>query len=121
MSKWYKYFMKIKSIWLAVIVVVSCLFIQIRYNSSPFSSIFFGLLSNIGHAYIPQFLVPALFLITVSLLEKKWLIVLGVILMILSFGWFYFTIKWLLDFSLLSQIPFFLACIFTIWYVIAKR
>lgn len=108
---------QIKSIWFAIAVVLSCLFVHIRAYYGPFESILFALTTDVGRHYIPQFIIPAVFLIVVSFYRSKRLFIAGVLLVNASLAWLYFSLNWLLDFHTLSIVQFVMVSAFAIIYV----
>lgn len=119
--------MKIKPVWPALLVISSFLLIHAGYNH-PTHSVFTGLLWIINNegiylAYdnLPlQFLLVAGFLISAALLERKKLVITGIILMILLLGIWYYLLSGSIEFDHLSMIPFLLSSFFGIFYLVKE-
>jgi hypothetical protein len=122
--------MKIKSIWLSLIVIICFLLVQIRYNSSPYGSIGLGLYALMGdagmtftadyHNYPLQFIIVAAFVITASLFEKKALVIAGIIMLMLLLCFWMYALYGIIDFSLLSIIPFAAGAVISIIILVKK-
>ena len=112
---------RIKSIWLTLTIIFCFLIIQVRYNSSSYSAIFFVLVDQFRNQYTFLFLTAAIFLILGSLTKSKWLIILGIASIITLLLWLIFSFNGVLEFYLLSVVPFLLACTFTILYLFLKK
>jgi len=112
---------RIKSIWLALVIIFCFLIIQVRYNSSSYSAIFFGLVDQFVNQYTFLFLIAAIFLMLGSLTKSKWLIILGIASMITLLLWLIFSFNGVLEFYLFSVVPFLLACTFTILYLFLQK
>lgn len=112
---------RIKSIRLTLTIIFCFLIIQVRYNSSSYSAIFFGLVDQFVNQYTFLFLIAAIFLMLGSFTKSKWLIILGIASMITLLLWLIFSFNGVLEFYLLSVVPFLLACTFTIRYLFFQK
>jgi hypothetical protein len=119
--------MRLKSIWL-VIVVISCfLIIHQNYNSSPYTSLFTvfrhflsggGLIFNLKpDNYILHFVVITLYLVFTALLEKKLLVLIGLFCLVGLLMFWIYTLHGVIDFKLYTIVPFALSSAFSIIYL----
>ena len=122
--------MKVKPIWLSLVVIVCFLFVYGNYNSSPYDPVGLGLYAlirdngftlNIYDDYPLQFVVIAIFLIITSLLEKKAMIITGILLLMLLLAFWTYSLDGFIHFSKLSMIPFILSCIISIYILLRKE
>lgn len=121
--------MKVKPIWLSLVVIVCFLFVHFRYNSAPFESVGLALYSILRendftfdtYNYPLQFIIVALFLVVVSILEKKILIIAGIIMLVLLLAFWMNRYSGILDFSVMSMMPFVVSCIVSILILLRNR
>ena len=116
--------MKIRSIWI-VLVIISCfLFIHGGYNH-PNDTLLEGLLwivkeNGIQLRYddLPlQFIIVAVFLIVSALLERKALIIVGIAALMVLLGLWMYLLSYSIEFDTLSLIPFLVSALLGIFFL----
>lgn len=121
--------MKVKPIWLSLIVIVCFLCVHFKYNFAPFESVGLALYSIIReygftfdtYDYPLQFIIVASFLIVVSIFEKKIFIIAGIIMLMLLLSFWVYRYSYFLEFSYISMMPFILTCIVSIIILLRGR